>query len=204
MLNLHSAIAGVALVSAIAAAGQPAPPSNAQDALNWDVLLSLYPPRAIAAREEGAVGFIVTLDNKGDVTRCQVTHTSGHPLLDDETCKLITMNATFKPDPNLGPSQSKTHEGMIAWKLPHWATILPQPKPVAAATKPEQVVCRKNLRMGTLSGYERICMTPTEWAKQSDDMKQPYEEMQGRKGSSGGKICIGGMGTQGPGGAPDC
>ena len=61
MLNLHSAIAGVALVSAIAAAGQPTPRSNAQDALNWDVLLSLYPPRAIAAREEGAVGFIGTL-----------------------------------------------------------------------------------------------------------------------------------------------
>ena len=204
MLTLHGVIAGVVLASAVAASGQSGSPANTQDALNWDVFLKLYPPRAIAAREEGAVGFTVTLDNKGDVTRCQVTHTSGHPLLDEETCKLITMNAMFKPDPNLGPSQTKTHEGMIAWKLPQWATVLLPPKPVAPAARPEQVVCKKNLRAGTLAGYERICMTPTEWAKQSDDMKQPYEDMQGRKGSSGGKICIGGMGTEGPGGPPDC
>src|SRR6478735_5228039 len=82
-----------------------APQSQAS---NWDVFLKLYPKRALAAKEEGAVGFTVTLDNKGDVTNCQVTQSSGHPLLDEETCKLITLNAVFKPDPNLSPSQTKT------------------------------------------------------------------------------------------------
>ena len=75
------------------------------------------------------------------------------------------------------------------------------PKPVAPAAAPEQVVCKKVLRVGTLAAYERTCLTPSQWARQSDEMKQPYEDMQGRKGSSR-IICIGGMGTDGPGGAP--
>ena len=194
-------IAGVFAAAPLVA--QSSDTKASRDALNWDIFQKLYPPRALAAHEEGAVGFTVTLNNKGDVTDCQVTHTSGHPLLDEGTCKVITMNAVFKPDPNLGPSQTKTHEGLITWKLPQWATSLAPPKPVAPAAAPEKMVCKKVLRVGTLADYERTCMTPTEWAKQSDDMKQPYDEMQGRKGSSN-TICIGGMGTDGAGKAPDC
>lgn len=180
-----------AMIAAIPALAQVSDPKAAQDKLNWDIFQKLYPPRAIAAREEGAVGFTVTLDSKGDVTNCQVTHTSGHPLLDQETCKLITINAMFKPDPNLGPSQTKTHEGMIVWKLPQWASTVASPKPIAPALAPEKMVCKKTLKIGTLASYERTCMTPTEWAKQADQQKQPYDEMQGRKGSTSGVSCIG-------------
>jgi TonB family protein len=194
----------VGLLASSPALAQTSDSKAAQDKLNWDIFQKLYPPRAIAAHEEGAVGFTVTLDSKGQVTRCQVTHTSGHPQLDEETCKIITMNAVFTPDPNLGPSQTKKHEGLITWKLPGWATALEPPKPVTPAAAPEQIVCKKVLRAGTLAGFERTCMTPTQWAKQSDAMKQPYEDMQGKKGSSNGVICIGGAGTTGPGGAPGC
>lgn len=190
-------------MASVPAFAQASESKAAQDKLNWDIFQKLYPPRAIAAHEQGAVAFVVTLDNKGAVTRCQVTYSSGHPLLDEETCKLITLNAVFKPDPNLAPSQTKTHEGLITWKLPAWATTLEPPKPVVAAAAPEPVICKKVLRVGTLAAYERTCLTRTQWAKQSDDMKQPYEDMQGKKGSST-VICIGGMGTEGPGGAPDC
>jgi TonB family protein len=177
----------IVAASVLVAASAPAQDPNAKvarDAINWQIFEKLYPARAIAAHEEGAVGFVVTLDNRGDVTNCQVTHSSGHPLLDQETCKIITMNAVFNADPGLSPSQSRAHEGLITWKLPASATVLAPPKPVAIAAAPEKMVCKKNLKMGTLSSYERICMTPTEWAKQSDNMKQPYDEMQGRKGSS--------------------
>ena len=181
----------LALLSA-APALTPAPdPQAAQNAINWDIFQKLYPRRAIEAREQGAVGFTVTLDNKGEVVGCKVTHSSGHPLLDEETCKLITMNAVFKPDPALGPSQTKSHEGMIAWKLPQWATTLAPPTPIAPELAPEKMVCKKTLRTGTLASFERTCMTPTEWAKQSQDMKQPYEDMQGKKGSTSGVSCIG-------------
>jgi TonB family protein len=188
--------------STLEAAPNPAPvpaAAETQTVTNWDIFLKLYPARAIAAREEGLVGFIVTLDNQGAVQRCQVTHTSGHPLLDEETCKLITMNALFKPDPALSPSQTKTHEGVINWKLPAnvpapaVASLPVPPKPIAAKAAPEQMVCKMNIRIGTLAGVERTCMTPSEWSKQSDAQKQFWDEQQGRKGYTrcdiGGAAC---------------
>jgi TonB family protein len=158
----------------------------AQNASNWDVFLKLYPPRALAAREEGAVGFKVTLDSKGSVTRCEVTHSSGHPLLDQETCNLVSMNALFKPDPGMSPSQVRTSEGLIAWKLPSSTSALAAPKAVTPASAPDKVFCKKTIRTGTLAGFERTCMTQREWARQSDDQKEPWQELQGRKGSTSG------------------
>ena|SRR6478672_2698711 len=159
---------------------------KALNATNWDVFLKLYPKRALAAHEEGAVGFNVTLDSKGDVVGCQVTRSSGHPLLDEETCKLVTLNAVFKPDPNLGPSQTKTSEGVINWRLSS-SNVTPGPSdPIVVTGAPEKVVCKKTLRTGTLSSFERTCMTPTEWAKQSQEAKADWEDIQGKKGATHG------------------
>ena len=133
-------IIAASLLGAAPALAQPASQQQAaQNAVNWDIFLKLYPRRALEAKEEGAVGFTVTLDNKGDVTNCRVTHSSGHPLLDQETCKLITLNAVFKPDPALGPSQSKTHDGVIAWKLPNSTATVAAPTAIAANAAPEQI-----------------------------------------------------------------
>jgi len=182
----RSLIGLAGLFAATSAAVCQTPDDQAKrDAINWQIFQKLYPPRALLAHEEGAVGFLVTLDSRGDVSKCEVTHSSGHPLLDEETCKVITQNAQFNPDPGIAPSQTRTHEGVITWKLPDSVTVLPPPQPIVVISQgPEKTVCKKNLKMGTLSSYERICMTPTEWAKQSDDMKQVYDDMQGRKGSS--------------------
>ena len=181
---VRSLIAGAALLAAAApVSAQTRAEKN--DAM-WNVFLKLYPPRALKAREEGAVGFLVTLNNKGDVTNCQVTKSSGHPLLDEETCKLVTLNAVFKPDPNLSPSQTKTSEGLITWRLPNSTTKLAAPTAVTASAAPEKVVCKKIVRTGTVAGIERTCMTPTEWAKQSDAMREDWQEIQGKKGSTSG------------------
>ena len=177
-------IAGAALLAA--AAPVSAQSQAAKNDSMWNVFLKLYPPRALKAREEGVVGFLVTLDSKGDVTNCQVTKSSGHPLLDEETCKLVTLNAVFKPDPNLSGSQTRTSEGVITWKLPNSTTQLAAPTAVGSNAVPEKVVCKKVVKTGTLSGYERTCMTPTEWAKQSDAMKADFEDIQGKKGSTSG------------------
>lgn len=192
-MRVHSALLAVGLIAAAPAlaqtpAMQPAVSSEqaARNASNWDVFLKLYPPRALAAREEGAVGFTVTLDSKGDVTNCQVTRSSGHPLLDAETCKLITLNAQFKPDPTLGPSQTKTSDGVIAWKLPNSTAPLAAPRVVASNEAPEKIVCKKVAKTGSLASYERTCMTPTEWSKQRDEMKESWEDLQGKKGSTHG------------------
>lgn len=153
---------------------------------NWDALLQFYPPRAIAAREEGLVAFNVTLDSKGEVTGCQVTHSSGHPLLDQETCQVVTLHAQFSRDAGLSPSQVRTSQGVIAWKLPASGTTLAGPKAIAQGSAPERIVCKKTLKTGSLANFERTCMTPSEWAKQSDAEKADWEDMQGKKGSTSG------------------
>ncbi len=157
-----------------------------------EVVFQNYPPRALAAGEEGPVFFTVTLDKDAHPANCQVTHGSGHPLLDAETCELIVQHAVFKSAKDANGRVSKqTAEGVVNWTLPGHA-----PAPInfaAAAVKPkvEPQVCKKTLRAGTLSSYERTCMTPTEWAKQSDQMKEPYADMQGKKGNTSGDVsCI--------------
>ena len=180
--RLMSAAALLLSISALAQASDP----KAVNVSNWDVFQKLYPARAIAAHEEGTVGFLVTLDSQGMVTGCQVTHSSGHPLLDEETCKIITLNAQFKADPGLSPSQVRTSEGVITWKLPASTTVLTPPTPVTAAAAPEKIICKKNVRTGSLAGIERTCMTQREWDKQSEETKQVWDELQGRKGSTKG------------------
>jgi hypothetical protein len=132
------------------------------------------------------VGFKVTLDSKGAVTACEVTHSSGHPLLDQETCDLVALHALFKPDAGLAGSQVGTHQGLIAWKLPASTTSLTTPKAVASASPLDKMVCKKTPRTGSLAGFDRTCMSLREWTRQRDDMTQTWDEMQGRKGSTSG------------------
>ena len=178
------------VLAAILLAGVPADAQNSgnagQNIANWDVFLKFYPRRAVEAKEEGAVGFLVTLDNKGDVADCRVTRSSGHPLLDQETCNIVTLHAVFKPDAGLSPSQVRTSQGIIQWKLPSSAAALGTPGPAAQTTDLDKVVCKKSVRTGSLADVERTCMTLREWARQSDDTKSPWEELQGRKGSTKG------------------
>lgn len=199
MMRVYSALLAATVIAAAPsfaqapvqqAAASPQPAVSAQqakqNAINWDIFLKLYPPRARAAHEEGAVGFTVTLDSKGDVTDCQVTHSSGHPLLDQETCKLVTMNAVFNADPDASPSQKRTHQGMINWRLPDSTAPVTAPTAVAANQAPEKIICKKTQKTGSNASFERTCMTAAEWAKQREEMKEPWDEMQGRKGSTHG------------------
>ena len=173
------------LLAMTPALGQASDPKAAQNASNWDIFQKLYPPRAIKAREEGAVGFAVTIDAKGQVTGCQVTHSSGHPLLDQETCKIITLNAEFQPEPTLSASQVRTREGVINWKLPDGKTALNAPQQMAANAAPEKVICKRSIRTGTVAASERTCMTPTEWSRLSDDERANFEDIRSKGFTSG-------------------
>lgn len=169
-----------ALFAAAPAFGQATRPAADQNASNWDVFQRLYPPRAIKAREQGVVGFRVSIDAKGAVTDCQVIQSSGHPLLDQETCKLITLNAEFAPESGLSGSQVRTRDGVITWKLPNSGAVLNVPQATAAGSSPEKVVCKKFVRTGTVASAERTCMTEREWARQSDDGKSTWQDAQGQ------------------------
>ena len=162
--------------SALAAGGTTADERNRQLS---EIVFQNYPPRALAAGEQGPVFFVVTLDKDARATSCEVTHGSGHPLLDQETCELIVLHAVFKSAKDAqGHVIKQTAEGVVNWTIPGRAPEPFNPILLAGNNKPEKQVCKKNLRMGTLSSVERICMTPSEWARQSDEMKEPWREMQ--------------------------
>jgi protein TonB len=150
-----------------------------------EIIFQNYPPRALAAGEQGAVFFVVSLDKDAQATSCEVTHGSGHPLLDAETCQLIVQHAVFNSARDAsGRVVKQTTEGVVNWTLPGHTPAPINPVVLAAKDKPEKQICKKNVRIGTLSGFERTCMTEREWARQTDEMRQPWEEIQGKKGST--------------------
>ena len=182
--------AGLLIAQPLFAAGQPS--KAERDRQLHEIVFQNYPEHALAAGEEGAVFFKVTLDKDARPMSCQVTHGSGYPDLDEETCNLIVQHAVFSAarDAN-GKVVSQTTEGVVNWTLPGHAPPPINMTALATSSQPERQVCKKNLRMGSLSSVERICMTPTEWAKQSDEMKQVYEDMQGKKGFTSESMCQG-------------
>lgn len=183
--------AGAILIGQVASASGPNWASDKGRQIS-EIVFQNYPPRALAAGEEGPVFFEVTLDKDAHPTRCEVTHGSGHPLLDAETCALIVSHAVFNSARDAhGHLVRETTEGVVNWTIPGHAPSPINVSAAAANSRPEPQVCKKTLRTGTLSSFERTCMTPTEWANQSDEQKQPYEELQGKKGSTSGASCIG-------------
>lgn len=182
-------VAGIVLSQPVI--GAPPQTKAERDREISEIVFQHYPPRALAAGEQGAVFFVVDIDKDARATSCEVTHGSGHPLLDAETCYLVVQNAEFKSarDPS-GKVVKQRTEGVVNWTIPGRVPVPINPVTLTAAAKPEKQVCQKNLRAGTLSAVERVCMTPTEWAKQGDNMKEPWREMQG-KGFTSRDICSG-------------
>jgi TonB family protein len=147
------------------------------DVNNAAVLQKLYPPRALAAGEQGVVGFTVTLDKTGSPTSCEVTQSSGFPRLDEETCTVITQNAVFGTNEGLG-SRSSSHKGTIAWTLP--AGVTPSMQAAAMVQAPEKKICRRFPKTGSNAGFERVCMTRAQWQEAREDSKANWEELQGK------------------------
>jgi TonB family protein len=173
------------LLSQTAFAADPLPTKALRDRQLSEIIFQNYPPRALAAGEQGAVFFIVKLDKDAHPTSCEVTHGSGHPLLDQETCDLIVQHAVFNSARDAsGRVVKETTEGVVNWTIPGHAPEPINPIPLTGNDKPDKVICKKNVKAGTLSGVERTCMTQSQWAKQSDDQKQVYEDIQGKKGNS--------------------
>lgn len=172
------------------ASGQGPDAAAIRNARNANVLAAFYPPRAIAAGEEGQVGFQVKIDAEGNPTECVVTRSSGYPLLDTETCNIITLHAVF---PKVNQSvetrtQVSTHEGAINWRLPKGAPAAAQPVTLAQASNtkvPEKIVCKRTLKGDSHIGYERVCMTATDWERGFDETRTLWREIRS-KGSSGG------------------
>ena len=151
----------------------------AREAENWQVLYKLYPPRALAAREQGTVGFAVRIDARGNPASCKITRSSGHPLLDLETCELIMIHATFNRAPDASRSQQRSYEGVVNWALP--ATPPPAapvvPKKIAEAPPSEPLICKTTPRTGSNAAFDRTCMTKSEWQHVSDEVRYDVDRL---------------------------
>lgn len=162
-----------------------------RDARNTDVLLSKYPPRALRAGEQGPVFFKVKLDRQGQPVSCEVTRGSGYPRLDEETCDLVLLHMVFKPvKDDSGGEVSPTHEGVVNWKLPAGTAVAGStaaPLRIAAAPLPEKKICKRFAKTGSLASFERTCMTKREWQRATDESKEFWDELQGRKGNTNGR-----------------
>lgn len=163
----------------VAATAAETPTEKAdREAQNYAVLMKHYPARALANREQGAVGFKLTLDRDGEPKSCTVTQSSGFPLLDQETCGLMLVYARFQPESGISHSATITHDGSITWVLPSApAFVAAPPTQVATAIDPlDKIVCKKTLRTGSLAAYERFCQTLREWDKAAEEERHDWRE----------------------------
>ena len=186
-MRIMVATALLAVVTAAAASGETAEQKAFRIAKNGEVVFKNYPPRALKAGEQGMVGFLITLDRDGEPTECRVTHTSGHPLLDQETCALIASYGVFKPvrDGNGKLVRVARSQGYVNWQLPG------QSRPgsatqIAANNAPDKMICRRIERTGSLVAKDRICRTAREWSRTQSEQRNQVEAVQGIQGSTNG------------------
>lgn len=77
-----------------------------------------YPSRALREERTGTTGFRVTVGTNGRVESCTITSSSGHPDLDEATCKNVSRRARFRPALQNGEEVQGTYSNRIRWVIP--------------------------------------------------------------------------------------
>lgn len=171
------------LASAISIAASASDPGQSVQSRNGEFIFSKYPSRALAAGEQGLVRFRADVDQKGNVLACKVTEGSGFKRLDVETCDLIVNHATFKPTiDSEGKAREAVHEGIVNWRIPGAAPTVQVA--LIGGKSPDEVVCKRITKTGSLISHSRLCLTRREWVRYAEENQDRYGEIQGRFGSS--------------------
>lgn len=90
-----------------------------------------YPLKALREEKEGMTGFKLTVSPAGWVKNCEIVSSSGVPELDEATCRLVTMRATFKPATDAkGVPGEGIYSNRVRWVVPQ---DVPQPTPGSVA-----------------------------------------------------------------------
>lgn len=177
---LISVLVAAAAASTVQAADSVAPVQSK----NGEFIFRQYPPRAKAAGEQGSVRFRAEVDAKGNVMACKVTETSGFERLDRETCDLIVDHATFKPTlDGEGKARVAVHDGIVNWRLPGASAPATNTAQIGGKS-PDEVVCKRITKTGSLVSHSRLCLTRREWVRYAEENQDRYGEVQGRLGSS--------------------
>jgi TonB family protein len=77
-----------------------------------------YPDEALSREQQGDAQFLLLIDEKGKVAKCDVVKPSGIPALDGMACQVIRERAEFKPAvDHLGkPIRSSYVTPPISWR----------------------------------------------------------------------------------------
>ena len=87
-----------------------------------------YPPAALAARQEGDVGMMLSLDAAGKVIRCVVTESSMVRDLDTAACALMRSDGRFEPALDSAGTPVKSEvPAVFSWVLPRTAGATAEP-----------------------------------------------------------------------------
>lgn len=172
---------GFLMIALGAAAMSPADGQSIQSK-NDQFVFSKYPPRALAAGEQGAVRFRAEVNEKGLPLQCEVTQSSGYWRLDRETCDLIVQHATFKPTLDTqGKARAAVHDGIVNWKIPGKPEAA-APIKLVTAEKSEKLICKRTPKTGSLVIHSRVCMTQRGWDRYAEANQEDWGSLQGRKG----------------------
>jgi protein TonB len=78
-----------------------------------------YPYSALRRREQGVVGFRITVDTKGRISDCRITSSSGSATLDEATCRLSRKRMRFRPARDAaGNPTTDMIDLAVDWRLP--------------------------------------------------------------------------------------
>ena len=157
-------------------------PEQSVQSKNDEFIFSQYPPRALAAGEQGSVRFRAEVNAKGIVLGCKVTQGSGHKRLDRETCNLIVDHATFKPVlDGSGQARESVHDGVVNWRIPGMAPAATKVASIGGRPS-DEIICKRTTRTGSLVAHTRVCMTRREWIESAENNQEDWGSLQGRKG----------------------
>jgi len=98
--------------------GPNLPPQPVNSPGSW-IINDDYPSQALRDEVQGLVSFQLSVTKWGTLSDCTITSSSGSPLLDEATCKIIMRRARFYPatDKDAKPVAS-TFASRVSWVLP--------------------------------------------------------------------------------------
>ncbi len=78
-----------------------------------------YPSASLRNNEEGTTSYRLDVGADGKVVACTVTGSSGHPLLDETSCRLLQRRARFNAATNSsGEKVGSVYSGRVRWNIP--------------------------------------------------------------------------------------
>lgn len=78
-----------------------------------------YPSASLRNNEEGTVRYRLDVGPDGKVAACTVTSSSGHPALDQTTCRVLQRRARFNPaKDSSGQAVASVFSSSVRWQIP--------------------------------------------------------------------------------------